>query len=72
LKELVNRLFAAIPTGVGSHGKVRLTRENAREPLERGAAWAVEQGLGEPEDLVTAEASGCIPGADPEAVSPKA
>jgi tRNA-splicing ligase RtcB len=72
LKELVNGLFAAVPTGVGSHGKVRLTRENAEEPLLRGAAWAVEQGLGEPEDLVTSEASGCIPGADPEAVSHKA
>src|SRR5574337_580889 len=72
LKELVNGLFAAVPSGVGSHGKVRLTRENAHEPLERGAAWAVEEGLGEPEDLETAEASGCIEGADPDAVSPKA
>ena len=72
LRALVNGLFAAIPSGVGSQGKVRLTRENAREPLERGAGWAVGQGLGEPEDLVTAEASGCIPGADPDAVSPKA
>ncbi|HXZ43832.1 MAG TPA: RtcB family protein [archaeon] len=72
LKELVNGLFSAVPSGVGSHGRVRLTRENAQEPLERGAAWAVEQGLGEPEDLVTAEASGCIQGADPDAVSRKA
>jgi tRNA-splicing ligase RtcB len=72
LKELVNALFAAVPTGVGSHGKLRLTRENAKAPLERGAAWAVEQGLGEPEDLETAEASGCIEGADPDAVSHKA
>ncbi len=72
LKELVNGLFAAVPSGVGAHGRVRLTRENAHEPLERGAAWAVEEGLGEPEDLVTAEASGCIEGADPDAVSGKA
>lgn len=72
VKELVNGLFAAVPSGVGSHGKVRLTRENAQEPLTRGAAWAVEQGLGEPEDLTTADASGCIEGADPEAVSHKA
>ncbi|MBI4840432.1 MAG: RtcB family protein [candidate division NC10 bacterium] len=72
LKELVNGLFATIPTGVGTQGKVRLTRENARKPLEQGARWAVEQGLGEPEDLVTAEASGCIAGADPDAVSPRA
>ena len=72
LKDLINALFAAVPAGVGSHGKVRLTRENARGPLEHGAAWAVEQGLGEPEDLETSEASGCIEGADPDAVSHKA
>lgn len=72
LKELVNALFAAVPTGVGSHGKVRLTRENAHEPLVKGARWAVERGLGEPEDLEAAEASGCITGADPGAVSHKA
>ena len=72
LKELVNGLFATIPAGVGTQGKVRLTRENARKPLEQGARWAVEQGMGEPEDLITAEASGCIAGADPDAVSPKA
>src|SRR5512139_2564427 len=50
LRELVNGLFAAVPAGVGSHGKVRLTRESARRPLEQGSRWAVEQGLGEPED----------------------
>ena len=72
LRELVDGLFGAVPAGVGSHGRVRLTKDNARQPLERGARWAVEQGLGEPEDLVTAEASGCIPGADPDTVSHKA
>jgi len=29
-----------------------------------GARWAVAEGMGEPEDLVFAEAGGCIPGAD--------
>lgn len=72
LKDLINALFTAVPAGVGSHGKLRLTRENAKGPLEHGAAWAVEQGLGEPEDLGTSEASGCIEGADPDAVSHKA
>ncbi len=72
LKDLVNALFAAVPTGVGSHGKVRLTKENAHEPLVKGARWAVERGLGEPEDLEASEASGCIAGADPDAVSHKA
>ena len=72
LKELVNLLFAEVPTGVGSHGKVRLTHENQTQPLTDGARWAVSQGMGEPEDLTHTEASGCIPGADPDAVSHKA
>ncbi len=72
LKDLVNALFAAVPTGIGSHGKVRLTKENAHEPLVKGARWAVERGLGEPGDLEASEASGCIAGADPDAVSHKA
>jgi tRNA-splicing ligase RtcB len=72
LKELVNLLFTAIPSGVGSRGKVRLTKETQARPLMEGARWAVAEGMGEPEDLVFAEAGGCIPGADPDAVSHKA
>jgi len=72
LKELVNLLFAEVPTGVGSHGKVRLTKENQTRPLVEGARWAVTEGMGQAEDLVYSEASGCIPGADPDAVSHKA
>jgi tRNA-splicing ligase RtcB len=72
LKELVNLLFTAIPSGVGSHGKVRLTTENQARPLVEGAGWAVKQGMGEPEDLIFTEAGGCIPGANPDAVSHKA
>src|SRR5512134_2231313 len=72
LKELVNTLFTEIPSGVGSHGKVRLTKDTQELPLVRGARWAVEHGMGEPEDLEAAEAGGCIGGADPDAVSQKA
>ena len=72
IKELVNTLFAEIPSGVGSHGKVRLTKENQMRPLVEGARWAVQEGMGEPEDLAFTEAGGCIPGANPDAVSHKA
>jgi tRNA-splicing ligase RtcB (3'-phosphate/5'-hydroxy nucleic acid ligase) len=72
LKELVNLLFAEVPAGVGSHGKVRLTKANQAQPLVRGARWAVEEGMGRAEDLLYTEASGCLPGADPDAVSHKA
>ena len=59
---LADRLGADLATKGLQLRKVRLTRENARKPLEQGARWAVEQGMGEPEDLITAEASGCIAG----------
>src|SRR5512137_1527132 len=72
LKDLVNLLFTAIPSGVGSHGKIRLTKETQARPLREGARWAVAEGMGEPDDLVFSEAGGCIPGADPDAVSHKA
>lgn len=72
LKELVNLLFAEIPAGVGSHGKVRLTKANQARPLVEGARWAVGEGMGRAEDLTYTEASGCLPGADPDAVSHKA
>lgn len=72
VKELVNLLFTEVPTGVGSHGKVHLTSENQIRPVVEGARWAVSQGMGEPDDLTFAEAGGCIPGADPDAVSRKA
>lgn len=72
VKELVNLLFTEVPTGVGSHGKVHLTSENQIRPVVEGARWAVSQGMGEPDDLRFAEAGGCIPGADPDAVSRKA
>jgi len=51
LKELVNLLFAEVPSGVSSHGKVRLTKDNQPRPLVEGARWAVTQGWGESEDL---------------------
>ena len=40
--------------------------------LEGGAHWAVEQGYGRAEDLERIEERGCIPGAQPEAVSHRA
>jgi tRNA-splicing ligase RtcB len=72
VKDLVNLLFVEIPSGVGSHGKVRLAKADYVRPLLDGARWATSQGMGEPDDLVFTEAGGCIPGADPDAVSHKA
>jgi len=72
LQKLVDTLFSRVPTGVGSKGPVKLNRKELEKALSRGARWAVEKGMGEPEDLIYTEAQGCMEGADPSAVSDKA
>jgi tRNA-splicing ligase RtcB len=67
---LADRLFASVPAGVGSAGAVRpLSPRDTRRVLERGAAWAVEEGFGRASDLEHCEEEGRLRGADPEAVS---
>ncbi|MEW5995434.1 MAG: RtcB family protein, partial [Candidatus Zixiibacteriota bacterium] len=62
-------MFVNVPSGVGSEGKVRLSREQLDEVLAKGARWAVEQGYGWEEDLEYHEENGSITGADPSLVS---
>ncbi len=72
LPQLVDGLYQAIPAGVGSSGRVKLSLAEARQLVERGARWAAERGYGEPDDLGRIESNGCLAGADPEAVSRQA
>lgn len=73
VRELVEALFINIPSGVGSHRKdLKLSREEERRVLKKGAKWAVEKGFGTAEDLDHIEEQGCIEGADPDRVSEKA
>jgi tRNA-splicing ligase RtcB len=72
LGTLVDGLYATIPTGVGSQGRVALGPADLRQVMARGAAWPVERGWGEPEDVQDVESEGRIPGAEPEAVSQQA
>ncbi len=71
LEKLVDALFVNVPTGVGSSGKLRLRGNEIDQVMVKGAQWAVQQGLGEPEDLTVTEERGCLAGADPGAVGPK-
>ena len=48
---LADALFAHIPAGIGSQGDIRLGRQAMDEMLAGGAAWALNQGYGEPRDL---------------------
>ncbi|HLU66556.1 MAG TPA: RtcB family protein [Kofleriaceae bacterium] len=72
LADLASALHRAIPSGVGSTSRRALSAAELRRVLVRGARWAVEQGHGSAEDLAHAEEGGCIDGADPDQVSPRA
>jgi tRNA-splicing ligase RtcB len=72
LPELVAALFAAVPSGVGAKGFVRLTADAFREVMVEGAGWCVRHGYGWPEDLAATEGGGCLAGADPAHVSERA
>lgn len=73
LPRLADRLFAEIPTGVGAtRNDLVLAPRDLDGVLARGAAWAVERGLGERRDLAAIEEGGALAGADPGAVSERA
>jgi tRNA-splicing ligase RtcB len=72
LRELIDALFAAVPSGVGARGFVRLTEDRFREVMVEGAGWCIRHGYGWPEDLAATEGGGCLPGADPSHVSARA
>ncbi|RME78538.1 RtcB family protein [Candidatus Woesearchaeota archaeon] len=72
MHELLTALFEAVPSGVGSESKFKLSREEMDEVLLKGARWALERGYGEEEDLELTEEGGCFPDPDPSLVSPRA
>jgi tRNA-splicing ligase RtcB len=72
IKELVDDLFASVPSGLGSEGKIRVSEGEMGRILLQGAKWAVERGYGEAADLEVTEETGCMKGADPDRVSAKA
>jgi tRNA-splicing ligase RtcB len=72
LAALAERLFRNIPSGVGAHGRLRLTDAEIPDVLRHGAAWAVRRGYGRSGDLGRIESGGTIPEAQPDHVSRKA
>lgn len=73
LRELVDALYATIPSGVGaSRSDLTLQLRDLNRVLKDGARWAVEQGYGHEGDLAAIEAAGALPDADPACVSDRA
>jgi tRNA-splicing ligase RtcB len=69
LPRVIDRLFANVPSGVGSKGRVKLSVKDMDKVLSGGARWAVESGYGWNSDLEHMEESGCLRNADPSLVS---
>src|SRR3989441_3737241 len=72
LKEIVDLLFQRVPAGVGSHGFLKISRQEFRDVVERGARWCIEHDYGWNEDLELTEEDGCIGGADASKISERA
>jgi tRNA-splicing ligase RtcB len=71
-RELVERLYQAVPTGVGAKADLRLSGRELEEMMLAGARWAVEHGYGVPGDIARCEEQGSMKGADTASVSQKA
>jgi tRNA-splicing ligase RtcB (3'-phosphate/5'-hydroxy nucleic acid ligase) len=72
LESLVDALYRAIPTGVGSKSRLSLRPRDLEHALARGVRWAVDQGLGTAEDAEHVESGGALEGANPDKVSDQA
>ena len=72
IKELMDKLFRNVPSGVGSKGKLSLSTRELDEAVKGGARWAIEKGYGWKEDAERVEENGAIKAADPSKVSQKA
>lgn len=69
LKELVNELFRAVPSGVGSEGAFKLSGSDLDMVLTEGVNWAIKNGYGFEADAESCEENGMMEGADPSKVS---
>jgi len=73
MTNIVQHLYKQVPTGVGSSGAIRkISKNDLRKLVTKGAEWSVSQGFGEREDLEFIEENGCLNEANANAVSDRA
>lgn len=72
LNQLMDDLFENVPSGLGSKSRFRVGVSQLDEACVEGAGWAVSEGFGVEDDLKHTEEEGCIEGADPSKISPRA
>ena len=72
LRTLVAALFNDVPCGVGMSGEIRVGKRDASRLLTQGSRWVIGKGYGVAADADHTESQGCLPDADPSAVSERA
>jgi len=72
LRELIDMIYNLVPSGLGSTGKVRVSRGELERVLAEGVSWAIDRGYGWDEDRERCEERGCMEAADPDKVSSRA
>jgi len=72
IRELCDKMFVNVPSGVGSESKLRISHEELDQAVVQGVDWALDKGLGRKEDKECCEEYGKIEGADPNMVTPTA
>ncbi len=70
--ELLDELFKKIPCGVGRDTTMKLSREDLKDLLTKGAKWSLEKGFATARDLECTEENGYMAAADTSCVSTKA
>ena len=72
LPELTDALFHAIPSGLGSRGKLKMSMTDLDRVLDEGINWAIDNGYGFEKDRENCEDQGYTKGADSSLISAKA
>jgi len=72
LGEIMYHLFANIPKGIGSKGRIRLSKADMDKVFTQGINWAIKNGYGWEDDKYFTEENGCMNGANPDYVSKEA
>jgi tRNA-splicing ligase RtcB len=72
LPRVMDALFAAVPSGVGAGGPLRVNPREMKGVFRFGAKWAVSRGFGDAEDLETCEDGGYLPDAGDDVPSERA
>jgi len=72
IEELINRINSLCPSGVGKGGRLKLTKNEIEKVCTDGAHWTLRSGFATNEDIEFIEDRGCINGANPSVISPRA